>query len=162
MKKLKVLGICLIVIVCLFTLTGCSIENFNIVDNSVLENEVKSIESNYNDIEKNKNEIKEISKTQIEQKENKNEIKETSKTQTKEEVSKEKVEKNNNATKNSNSKSNNETKQDSSKNKTNLVWIPKSGKKYHNKSSCSNMKNPSQVTQSIAEARGYTPCKKCY
>ena len=27
-----------------------------------------------------------------------------------------------------------------------MVWIPKSGKKYHRSSSCSNMKNPSQVT----------------
>lgn len=43
-----------------------------------------------------------------------------------------------------------------------LVWIPKSGKKYHSKSSCSNMKNPSSVTKQEAVNRGYTPCKKCW
>ena len=43
-----------------------------------------------------------------------------------------------------------------------MVWIPKTGKKYHSKSSCSNMKNPSQVTKEEAEDMGYEPCKKCY
>lgn len=43
-----------------------------------------------------------------------------------------------------------------------MVWIPQSGSKYHNKSSCSNMKNPSQVSKSDAESMGYEPCKKCY
>lgn len=43
-----------------------------------------------------------------------------------------------------------------------LVWIPQSGAKYHSKSSCSNMRSPTQVTKSQAEARGYTPCKKCW
>jgi len=43
-----------------------------------------------------------------------------------------------------------------------MVWIPQSGSKYHSRSSCSNMKNPSQVTQSDAESMGYEPCKKCY
>ncbi len=43
-----------------------------------------------------------------------------------------------------------------------LVWIPQSGTKYHKHEGCSNMKNPSQVSQSEAENRGYTPCKKCY
>lgn len=43
-----------------------------------------------------------------------------------------------------------------------MVWIPKSGKKYHSDPSCSNMKNPSQVTKEEAEDRGYEPCKKCY
>ena len=42
-----------------------------------------------------------------------------------------------------------------------MVWIPKSGSKYHSYSGCSNMKNPTQITRSQAEARGYTPCKKC-
>lgn len=42
------------------------------------------------------------------------------------------------------------------------VWIPKSGKKYHSHSGCSNMKNPSCVTKEEAESRGYTPCKKCW
>ena len=43
-----------------------------------------------------------------------------------------------------------------------MVWIPKSGKKYHRSSSCSNMKNPSQVTPEKAQSLGYTPCSKCY
>ena len=43
-----------------------------------------------------------------------------------------------------------------------MVWIPKSGKKYHRSSSCSNMKNPSQVTLEKAQSPGYTPCSKCY
>ena len=45
---------------------------------------------------------------------------------------------------------------------SNMVWIPKSGSKYHSRSGCSNMKNPSQVTKSEAENRGYEPCKKCW
>lgn len=43
-----------------------------------------------------------------------------------------------------------------------MVWIPKSGSKYHSNSGCSNMKNPTQVTKEEAERRGYEPCKKCY
>lgn len=43
-----------------------------------------------------------------------------------------------------------------------MVWIPKSGSKYHNNENCSNMKNPTQVTKEEAEDRGYEPCKKCY
>lgn len=43
-----------------------------------------------------------------------------------------------------------------------MVWIPKSGSKYHSNSGCSNMKNPTQVTKAEAEERGYEPCKKCY
>ena len=43
-----------------------------------------------------------------------------------------------------------------------MVWIPKTGSKYHRSSSCSNMKNPSQVTKSQAISQGYEPCKKCY
>lgn len=43
-----------------------------------------------------------------------------------------------------------------------MVWIPKSGKKYHSSSSCSNMKNPSQVPLDTAISQGYTPCSKCY
>lgn len=45
---------------------------------------------------------------------------------------------------------------------TDMVWIPKSGSKYHSRSSCSNMKNPTQVSRSEAISRGYGPCKKCY
>ena len=43
-----------------------------------------------------------------------------------------------------------------------MVWIPRTGSKYHSRSSCSNMKNPSQVTKDQAKSLGYSPCKKCY
>lgn len=42
-----------------------------------------------------------------------------------------------------------------------MVWIPKSGKKYHDSSSCSNMKDPKKVTLEEAVSMGYEPCKKC-
>lgn len=42
------------------------------------------------------------------------------------------------------------------------VWIPQKGKKYHSRSSCSNMKDPTKIKKSEAESRGYDPCKKCY
>ena len=42
-----------------------------------------------------------------------------------------------------------------------MVWAPKTGKKYHSKSTCSNMKNPSEVTIREAKSRGLTPCSKC-
>ena len=44
-----------------------------------------------------------------------------------------------------------------------MVWISTNGgTKYHSRSSCSNMDNPQQITISQAEARGFTPCKKCH
>lgn len=43
-----------------------------------------------------------------------------------------------------------------------MVWIPKSGSKYHSKSNCSNMSNPRQVTEEEAKRRGYTRCSKCW
>lgn len=43
-----------------------------------------------------------------------------------------------------------------------MVWISETGRKYHRNSGCSNMKSPTQVTKSEAEARGLIPCKKCY
>ena len=43
-----------------------------------------------------------------------------------------------------------------------MVWISQSGSKYHSNSSCSNMKNPTQITISEAQNRGLEPCKKCY
>lgn len=43
-----------------------------------------------------------------------------------------------------------------------MVWIPESGSKYHSKSTCSGMSNPTQVTISEAQSMGYTACKKCY
>ena len=45
---------------------------------------------------------------------------------------------------------------------TETVWVSATGKKYHRKSSCSNIKNPSQISKSDAISRGYEPCKKCY
>lgn len=42
------------------------------------------------------------------------------------------------------------------------VWIPNSGSKYHSNSSCSRMKNPSEVYISSAIAWGYGRCSKCY
>ena len=46
-----------------------------------------------------------------------------------------------------------------------IVWNSVSridGKKYHSKSTCSNMKDPEKVTLSKAKAEGFTACKKCY
>lgn len=43
-----------------------------------------------------------------------------------------------------------------------MVWIPQSGSKYHSTSSCSNMKNPSQVSEKEAIDMGYEPCKRCH
>lgn len=43
-----------------------------------------------------------------------------------------------------------------------LVWIPKTGSKYHSNPSCSGMNNPREVTLSEAQSMGYEPCKKCY
>lgn len=44
-----------------------------------------------------------------------------------------------------------------------MVWVPtKGGRRYHSRSSCSNMSNPQEVTISQAKSRGFTPCKKCY
>lgn len=43
-----------------------------------------------------------------------------------------------------------------------MVWIPQSGSKYHSRSGCSNMKNPSQVSLDEAVNLGYEPCKRCY
>jgi hypothetical protein len=43
-----------------------------------------------------------------------------------------------------------------------MVWIPKTGAKYHSKSTCSNMKNPRHVTLSDAISRGYGKCSKCW
>lgn len=43
-----------------------------------------------------------------------------------------------------------------------MVWVSQSGSKYHSNSSCSNMKNPTQITISEAKNQGLEPCKKCY
>ena len=42
------------------------------------------------------------------------------------------------------------------------VWVPYSGARYHSRSSCSNMIDPSEVPISTAIAWGYTPCGRCY
>ena len=42
------------------------------------------------------------------------------------------------------------------------VWISKSGSKYHSRSTCSNMKNPSRVTLTAAINKGYASCSKCW
>lgn len=45
----------------------------------------------------------------------------------------------------------------------NLVWVPvHGGKKYHSKSSCSNMVDPMQVSIETAVTNGFTACKRCY
>lgn len=44
-----------------------------------------------------------------------------------------------------------------------LVWVPvNGGKKYHKTSTCSNMKDPMQVSVETALANGYTACKRCH
>ena len=43
-----------------------------------------------------------------------------------------------------------------------MVWIPRTGQKYHNNAKCSNMKKPYYFTIEEAVRRGFTPCKKCY
>lgn len=46
--------------------------------------------------------------------------------------------------------------------KDELVWVSRSGKKYHNNPECSGMKNPTQMTKSEAESSGREPCENCY
>lgn len=43
-----------------------------------------------------------------------------------------------------------------------MVWIPKSGKKYHRIPDCSGMNNPSQIPLSEAQALGIPPCSNCW
>jgi DNA-entry nuclease len=43
-----------------------------------------------------------------------------------------------------------------------MVFIPKTGTKYHSDSTCGTMKDPREVTLEEAEKLGYTPCNKCY
>ncbi len=64
----------------------------------------------------------------------------------------------------SQSNNNSSTPSSSQSNHTNsaMVYIPKTGKKYHSNANCSNMKNPRQVSLSEAQNRGFTACKKCY
>ena len=43
-----------------------------------------------------------------------------------------------------------------------MVWVSSSGKKYHSKSTCSNMTSPRQISLESAKKQGYTACKKCH
>lgn len=58
-----------------------------------------------------------------------------------------------------NSVSNNAT---GTENQSNIVWVTEKGKKYHNKSTCSAMKSPIEISKEQAEQQGYEPCKRCY
>lgn len=71
---------------------------------------------------------------------------------------------NKNTTKKTTTKKVSNTKKNSSKqtSSSSYVWIPRTGSKYHSRSSCSNMRSPSKVKKSEAIRRGYTPCSKCY
>lgn len=42
------------------------------------------------------------------------------------------------------------------------VWVVGEGKKYHSDPTCSNMKNPQELSLDEAISRGKTPCSKCY
>ena len=54
------------------------------------------------------------------------------------------------------------TEQAPQEEKVQMVWIPTNGgTKYHNRSGCSNMKNPKEVTLDYATSHGYTKCSKC-
>lgn len=43
-----------------------------------------------------------------------------------------------------------------------MVWIPRTGSKYHTNPNCSGMIAPAYVTIGEARNRGFTPCSKCY
>ena len=46
--------------------------------------------------------------------------------------------------------------------KIEMVWVTSSGKKYHSRPGCSNMKSPTQISIDEAKSRGYTACSKCH
>ena len=43
-----------------------------------------------------------------------------------------------------------------------MVWIPRTGQRYHSRANCSNMRNPSHVTVTLARELGYTRCSRCW
>ena len=43
-----------------------------------------------------------------------------------------------------------------------IVYVSRTGSKYHSNPNCSNMKNPSSMTMEEAQAKGLEACKKCY
>lgn len=45
---------------------------------------------------------------------------------------------------------------------TKMVWISKSGTRYHCIASCSGMKDPTEIPEDEAIARGRKPCQRCY
>lgn len=45
---------------------------------------------------------------------------------------------------------------------TEMVWLPKSGKRYHRDSTCSGMKEATKATLQEAIDSGYTACGRCY
>ncbi len=45
---------------------------------------------------------------------------------------------------------------------TDMVWLPKNGKRYHCISTCSGMNSTNKVSVEEAKAMGYTPCGRCY
>ena len=70
-----------------------------------------------------------------------------------------------NATNATNSNSNSTSEDPSSSggsNSSTMVWVPNSGTKYHSTSTCSGMKNPTQVSLQTAISRGYGKCSKCW
>ena len=46
--------------------------------------------------------------------------------------------------------------------KPELVFISRTGSKYHKDSTCSKMKNPVSISIAEAQEKGYTSCSKCY
>ena len=44
----------------------------------------------------------------------------------------------------------------------NEVWLTENGSRYHRRSSCSGMIDPSHTTLAWAQANGYTACGRCY
>lgn len=66
-------------------------------------------------------------------------------------------------TKKSNDPSGGVTVPNKSESQGNLVWVPvNGGTKYHRTSTCSNMKDPIQVSKETAQKNGYEPCGRCY
>lgn len=55
-----------------------------------------------------------------------------------------------------------DTESSSNQPDNNMVWIDDTGKKYHNKPTCSNMDAPYQVSREKAISMGKDACKKCY
>lgn len=43
-----------------------------------------------------------------------------------------------------------------------MVWIPRTGEKYHSYAGCCGMVNPSEVTITHAKNMGYTACSNCW